>query len=236
MTFKHNFEINLQDIDFNKKIKNKSLLHALENTAAKHSDSIQRGLNDIMDNGETWVLLDWKMQVLDRPKYGDTLEVHTWVRSSKRVYSYRDFEVYVNGEKKVIGSSKWLLVDVNTLKPVKILEEWMEKYNPEPGKSAFDEEEFDKLKELEAYDEELIYPIRKSDIDINNHVHNLNYVDMVYEILQEEKDFNYIRISYKKEIKYEDKIKIMLKKENFKYHFLIKNVENDVVHAIIEMM
>ena len=228
MIFKH-------DIDSNKKIKNKALLQALENVASKHSDSIQKGVNDIIDDGVTWVLLDWKMQVLDRPKYGDVLEIHTWVRNSTKLYSYRDFEIYVNGEKRVIASSRWILVDKNTLKPIKLSEEIISNYKPEVDKNVFNEIEFEKLKELKEYDNELNYAIRKSDIDINNHVHNLNYIDMAHEILSEEKVFDNIRISYKKEIKYGDKIKVIVKVKDQKYYFTIKNIESGIVNAIIEM-
>lgn len=235
MIFKYNFEINLQEIDCNKEIKNKALLQALENISSKHSDSIQNGVSDIIDDGVTWILLDWKMQVLDRPKYGDVLEIHTWIRNSTKLYTYRDFEVYVNGIRKVIASAKWLLVDKTTLKPIRVSEEIISKYKPELDKNVFNEKKFDKLNELEEYDNELVYAIRKSDIDINKHVHNLNYIDMAYEILNEEKVFNNIRVSYKKEIKYEDKIKVMIKIENQKYYFIIKNIENGVVHSIIEM-
>ena len=235
MIFKYNFEINLQDINNNKEIKNKSLLQALENISSKHSDSIKNGVSDIIDKGETWVLLDWKMQVLDRPKYGDVLEIHTWTRNSTRLYTYRDFEIYVNGERKVIASAKWLLVDSKTFRPIKLTEDVMLKYQPELEKNVFNELEIEKLKELDEYNNEINYLIRKSDIDINNHVHNLNYIDMAYEILDDAKEFNNVRISYKKEIKYEDKIKVESNIIDKKYYFVIKNIENNITHSLIEM-
>lgn len=235
MIFKYNFDINLPDITPDKKIKNKSLLQALENISSKHSDFVQNGVGDIFNNGETWILLDWKMQVLDRPKYGDELEVHTWVRETTKLYSNRDFVIYVNGEKKVIASARWILVYNQTFRPMRITEEIISKYEPELNKNVFGEAEIEKLEEQENYDEEMDYAVRKSDIDLNNHVHNLNYIDMAYEILDVKEEFASVRISYKKEIKIEDKIKIMSKYLNNKYFIAIKNVQTGIIHALIEL-
>ena len=111
----------------------------------------------------------------------------------------------------------------------------MLKYQPELEKNVFNELEIEKLKELDEYNNEINYLIRKSDIDINNHVHNLNYIDMAYEILDDAKEFNNVRISYKKEIKYEDKIKVESNIIDKKYYFVIKNIENNITHSLIEM-
>ncbi len=50
--------------------------------------------------------------------------------------------------------------------------------------------------------------IRK-DIDINKHMHNLYYLDLAYEALPDEiynkRPFDYVRITYKKEIKLGEK-------------------------------
>lgn len=235
MIFKYNFEIGLENLNRENNVSNKSLLQFLENIASKHSDSIQSGVNSIMNQGITWVLLGWKLKVLERPKYGDILEIHTWVRNSTKLYSYRDFEIYINGEKKAIASSKWLLADKNTLRPLKITDEILSKYSPEVNKNVFGITEFDKLEEQELYEKQIPYPIRKSDIDINNHVHNLNYLDMAYEISDTEKEFDNVSILYKKEIKYNDEINIFLGKNENRYYFKIMDTANNTVNSLLEM-
>ncbi|MBO5561520.1 MAG: hypothetical protein J6A07_07680 [Firmicutes bacterium] len=209
MIFRHTFEAELSDINSKKQVKNKALLRFFENVAGRHSDSLHNGLNDIIDTGRSWVLLEWRLKVLDRPVYGEKLEVCTWVRNSTKLYSYRDFEIWSGGVKKVIGSSKWILVDINTLRPIKLTDELLDVYKPEPDKNVFGEAEFDKVKEPEAYESERAFAIRKSDIDINGHVHNLNYIDMAEEILPDDSEYDHVDIVYKKEIKYGDIIKIM---------------------------
>lgn len=234
MIFKHKFEFGLENINSEKKITNKALLQFLENCATKHADSIQDGVVDIIDSGITWVLIEWNLRVLDRPRYGDTLEIHTWIRNITKLYTFREFEIYVEGKLMAIASAKWLLVDINTLKPVKITDELVAKYQPELNKNAFGDEEFPKIVEQDAYEQEIDYYIRKSDIDINNHVHNLNYLDMAYEVL-DIKQVNNVRILYKKEIKYNDKIKVLGLVKNSKNYIKIYNLDDNSINALIEL-
>lgn len=236
MIFKKNFEIGLQDININRKIKNRYILSCLENIAAKHSDSINLGLNDLKNTGITWMLLDWKVEILKRPSYGDILEVSTWSRHANKCYAYRDFEIYVNGEKCIIATSKWVLFDINRKRPIRVEEEVISKYKPEIQKTAFDIIELEKMQEMEQYDKEFEYIIRKSDIDFNGHLHNLNYLDIVYEIFDENiynDEPNNIRICYKKEIKLGDKVICKYIKNNNKYHFIIGNEKSN--NAYIEL-
>ncbi len=234
MIYKQYTEAELSDINIDKRLKNKAILRYFENAASKHSDFVKNGVNNIIDTGISWVLLEWKMQVLERPKYGDVFEIHTWVRNSSKLYSYRDFELYVNGQKRVNGSSKWLLVDINTLRPKKITEELVCGYAPEQDKNVFGMPEFEKFTELSAYAQKMPYPIRKSDIDINGHVHNLNYLDMAYEILPYEKEFDYVGICYKKGIKYGDEVNILCTETDGNAYFRICGADNST-NALIEL-
>lgn len=212
MIFTHSFESGLADINNEKKVKNKSLLTYLENIAGLHADSVKNGLYDIIETGFTWVILEWKMQVIDRPAYGEKLDVHTWARNSGKFYCYRDFEVYCGGALKVIASSKWMAVDIKNLRPMRITDELISKYMPEPDKNVFGIEEFEKMKEQPAYDTQAACPVRRTDIDINGHVHNLVYLDMAYELLDgAEPDF--VEISYKKELHYGDDARVLCRRD-----------------------
>ena len=232
MIVKHTYESGLSDINNEKRVKNKALLTILENIAGLHADSVKNGLYDIIDTGFTWVLLEWKMIVRDRPKYGEKLEVHTWARNSTKFYCYRDFEIYANGVKKVIASSKWMVVDIKALRPMRITDELIAKYNAEPDKNVLGIEEFEKMKERPSYDGEIDFAVRKADIDINGHVHNINYLDMAYEILNEEKEPDQVFIFYKKEIKYGDGVKVAMTAEDGSR--FIKIYGESGVNALIE--
>lgn len=238
MIFKHKFEAGLKDINEKNEIKSKAILEMLENIAEKHSYSIGEGLNSVKKTGLTWMLLDWKVKMLKNPCYGDELELKTWSREAKKFYAYRDFEIYVNGEKVGIASSNWILIDIYNQRPARITDDFINKYEPEIDMKVFEEDNIEKMRELEEYEKVIEYKVRKSDIDINGHMHNLNYLDVVSEAIDDEdcnKSFKNIRVTYKKEIKLGEIVKCYSKKIDGAYYFAIKSYDDLVVHALIEL-
>ena len=81
-----------------------------------------------------------------------------------------------------------------------------------------------RLKEPKVYESEMPYRVRRSEIDLNGHVHNLCYLDFALEALPEDvyhnRDFHDIRITYRKEIGAEEKDVL------FKYH------NEDGIHTV----
>ena len=205
MIFKENFKIQLKDIGKENYIKNIGILEIFENIGTHHSDIAGHGPNTIEETGVSWVLLDWKLQVIKRPKYGQNLNVHTWARTIggeiKKTYTYRDFEVYDEENNLcIIGTSKWVLINVNTGRITKIDDNIIGKYEPE-DKNVFNIDELDKIKIPESFSNEITYKVNRRDIDINGHMHNLYYLDLAYEVLPEDvynkRPFDNVRIQYK---------------------------------------
>lgn len=233
MIYKHNFTVRVNDINIKQEMTNKAILECFENIASFQADEVGHGVKDIVKNKASWVILDWYMEVYKRPKYGDTIEVHTWAKPSNLKTSYRDFEVYVNGEKYVSATSKWALLSIIDKHVIEIDDDIQDLFGVEAAKSTFDTGNLPKLMEFDKYDEEQLVPIRKSDMDINGHMHNLNYLDLMNELVYKNEEINKIRIVYRKEIVVNDSIKVFRKRINDKIYFLIKN-ENGTVHCIIE--
>ncbi len=230
--FSTNYEIGVDNLDKNRYVNDKEIFRILENAFAKHSNSLKVGLEDIIKMGYTIVLLSWKLEINNRPKYKDKIKVNTWVKETSKMYFYRDFEIIINDDVAVKATSKWMLLDIKTFKPVMNLE-LIKKQNP-IDKDVFETRDIKRLKELDNYSKKLKYYIRKSDIDLNNHVHNLNYIDMALEVI-DDKYYSNIEIEYLKEIKYNDKISIMSEKINDKYYIKIYNETNNVTSALIEI-
>ena len=157
-----------------------------------------------------------------------------------KFYTYRDFEIYdEQGNLIIKASSKWVLLDIEKGKIVRIEPELMNKYEPEFDKEVFEKSEFDKINEPNEYQFETEYTVRRADIDVNNHMHNLNYIELANEALPEEVYkgalFNDVRITYKKEIKLGDTVKCKYAFQDDKHIVVVKSNDESVVHAIIEM-
>lgn len=240
MIVEQEYRIKLSELGKENKITNKALLGDLEDVGGIHSNIAGYGIMDIRNNNLSWVLLDWKLEIKRRPQYTEKIKIKTWSKISIKFYSYRDFEVYdENGQVIAIASSKWVLLDIKKGKIVKIDDAILKQYQPEPNKSVYDINIFDKLKEPNDYISEVEYTVKRSDIDVNHHMHNLNYLELANEALPEEiynkLEFNNVRISYKKEIKLGETVKCKYAFENDKHIIVIKDKNDSVLHAIIEL-
>ena len=105
MFVEQEYYVGYRDVNLSKELTNTSLLAFLENTAGKHSSKI----GNCFPKSHTWMLLAWKVQIYERPKFNDIIRVKTWSRKIEKFYAYRDFEIY-NKQNKIIAraSSKWI--------------------------------------------------------------------------------------------------------------------------------
>lgn len=240
MKFEKNYMVGIKDIGRNNQMTNYSFLSFLEEIACSHSELCGYGVNDVETKKKAWLLMDWKLKVLERPKYGEELHVKTWARPiGKHIFfTYRDFEVF-NKEKLVaIATSKWVLFDIETKRISKITNDIFSLYTPE-NQRVFEEKEILKVQEPQDRDFEVNYDVKRSDIDINNHMHNLNYLRVAYEVIPDEiyygKELINTRIMYKHQILYGDKIKCLYKKDGIKNIVTIKSDDEKILHAIVEL-
>lgn len=239
MIYKCKYIIGLTDVGMSNKITNKAILKVLENAGGMHSELVGYGLNSIEKTNLSWVLLGWKVKVINRPKYNTELNIHTWARDSNKISTYRDFEIYdENNNLLIIATSKWILVDLKKEKMAELTPDIIDLYQKEE-KSVFEERTISKIREPNYFSNKISYPILRSDIDINNHVHNIYYLDFAYEALPENiyknDECNNIEIMYKKQIKLGDTIICKYCKEENDYIISIKSEDDKILHAIVKL-
>ncbi|MBE5822288.1 MAG: hypothetical protein E7311_06880 [Clostridiales bacterium] len=237
MIYEEKMKTGIEDAGKNDLITNRTILRLLENIGGYQSDKVGYGLLDIKRNGVSWILLDWKVQVLKRPKYGENLLVRTWGRNPKKVTVGRDYEIYnENNELCIIGTSKWALIDIESKKIAKITQEVIDKYEIEE-QTVF-EEEIDKVNIPNEFTTTFTFKPQRRNIDVNGHMHNTHYLELAYETLPEEgyqeRPYNNFRISYKKEIKLEDTITCNYGYQDNKHIIVLKNQDN-IVNSVIEL-
>lgn len=236
MIYSSNYKIGLEDIGVNNKATNKALLAIMEDVAGLHSASVGYGVFEIESKKRVWMLLDWKIKVIKRPEYNEEIKAETWSRKIERLCAYRDFQLKdKDGNVIVIGTSRWLFIDTVRRRPIRLTEDITDLYESENDKMVFSEEIQDIKYEDYIFEKE--YAVQRRDIDMNNHMHNLSYLDMAYEILPQDiyknKIFDNVRIVYKKEIVYGENIKCYYSEYADKYIITVKS--EDKINAIIEL-
>lgn len=239
MFVEHKFYIGLSDINTKKELTNTCLLRYLEDVAGLHSEIAGYGVSDMNTTRKSWILLSWKVKVLNRPLVNDTLNIKTWSRCIDKFYAFRDFEVRNQYDEVIcIATSKWVFIDIDKGKLVKISDEVAQKYKPE-YKNVFEEHDLEKLKEPDNYINKTDFKITRNLIDINKHLHNIYYLDIAKEALPEEIalscELNNFEIMYKKEIKLGDTVKAIYSYENSFHYITIKSEDESIIHAIIRL-
>ena len=233
--------IRMSDIGYENRLSNKAIIRKLCDVACIHSDEAGTGISQMGENHLSWIVFNWKIEVLKRPFFNEKIHIKTWGRDNSKITTYRDYEIYnEKNELLVRATSKWGLIDVRTGKLVKITEEIIERYHQEKDKLAFENlREVEKIHEPNHFESKTEYEIKRSFIDLNHHVNNLYYLDIAYESLPFElynkQEFNNIEILYKREMKLGEKINCYYSHEENVEYVTLKSEDDSVLHAIIKL-
>ena len=240
MIFEHKVRVDISKVNANAEITNKGMLSLLENIACMHSDEAKFGIREIPITHLSWVQLNWRVKILRRLVYGEEVTIKTWARDATKITTLRDFEVIDKDGKTVcIATTKWTLTNIDTKGITKITEDMISKYNPDT-KIIMPDFEFKKLKEPENFTNEYVYTTQRRDIDVNKHMHNLNYLDLAFETLPDEvylnnDFFNNIEIMYKTAIRLGDVSKCLYTYEDGKHIVTIKSEDEKTLHCIVHL-
>lgn len=199
--FSKQYTINIYDIDSNYKCKYSSLMNYLWDVVVSQSDALGETHNGFVNNC-VWVLLKYDLNILEYPKFRDTITVETDIVGIKKLYGYRSFTIRNSkGHVIVSGLSTAILIDFDKRRPVKMSPEQVKIYGIEKElEEAFPLDDFIKL-ENPTYSKN--YTIRHSDIDANKHVNNVKYIEMAVDTLPKDLLNNYeistLKVLFKQE-------------------------------------
>ena len=154
------------DFDRDGKLAYEAILRILENTASRHSDSSGDDVIDGSRRGITWVLTDWRVEIVRRPQSKAPLQVATWVRDNAPVGRvFRDYTITdTSGTELVRAESRLILFDLRAEKIVRIDRERFASYQPEARSVFLDTAP--RLRAPAVFDTQTVLPLRRCDIEI----------------------------------------------------------------------
>lgn len=238
--FEKEFFIEFGDVGENNSLTAKGVLRFLQEIAVLASDKVGYGINNVDETHLVWILLNWKVQIFGNPIWNSKLKIRTWARSARKLYSYRDFEMFDENNNLIcIASSKWVLLNIETNSIERISNEIIEKYEY-IDKRVFPSDFVEKLEEPENIDNSFSYIVQRRDIDTNHHVNNLNYLDFAYNAIPDDvydsTSFKNIEIMYKKSAVYREELICLYSKTDENTHVVtIKSKDLSKLHAIVKL-
>jgi acyl-ACP thioesterase len=209
--------VNAYDVDLNNKLKLNSLFNYLQETASNQADKLNLGFNDLIVQDLGWVLSWAKVEISSFPGFGETIRVKTWPKCRYKLFSMRDF--IVTGDKdntffKV--STAWLMINVKT-KRITDIRNLIQQIYYRPDQIALNDfpEKLINSKERNVL---FTKKIRYTDLDINQHVNNTKYIELVLDSFSPEyhKSHNLqsLTISFNSESFYDDELEIRSSSDN----------------------
>ena len=234
--------VNAYDVDLNNKLKLNALFNFLQDAASSHAESLNLGFNDLIANDLGWVLSWVKVQIEEYPGFGETIKIRTWPKCRYKLYSIREFIIY-NSTGKVLYrvSTAWLLINVKT-KRITDIKNLPQQIFYQPDVYALNEYP-EKITPLNKKEIVFSKKIRYTDLDINQHVNNTQYIELILDCYSIEQHKNNhlkgLTVSFISESFYHDEIEISFAHEGFHEKFDViegvnKKSSKKVFQALVE--
>jgi acyl-ACP thioesterase len=211
-----------------------TMLTLLEETAAEHCLAIKHGLYDLIKQDIGWVLLSGIMKMERYPRYKEKITVKTWLSGYSAARGIRE-NLVLDEQERVIGRAKglWLFYNIKNKRPVRIFEEIKNRW------SLLNEESIKHniAEKIDAIDEFICakeFNVRHFDMDMNQHVNNIRYLQWVLEAIPETVADNYFLHSidgrFLAEARYGDRIMSLTNNNERDHSFshTIKTKENKI--------
>jgi len=147
----------------------------LQLTAAAHSEIGGISFSDMQEFDQAWVLSRMRVEIIELPKWKDTVTVKTWINTLENSRSVRALELYVNGRKLVGSETFWAVFNTKTRRPEQLALPYSH-FELFPENKATDES-FSKINVPGETELVCQKKVVLSDLDIVNHVNNVKYLE-----------------------------------------------------------
>lgn len=226
--------IRFSEVDHHETITLPGIINYFQDCSTFHSEDMGLGIDALKKKQKVWILSFWQVIVNRYPGMGEKVAVSTWSTGFQGLYGTRNFQMKdANQEVLAYANSIWVYMDMEKGRPAKPDPEEIEAYGVEP---ALDMEYASrKIRLPETVVEGPAFPVRKFQIDTNEHVNNCQYVEMALEALAEEIQVREIRVEYKKSARYQDIIVPKIAREENRTVVELCDTQ-DKPYAVVELM
>lgn len=183
--YRTNYKVRTADADKNGELKFSALLLMLQEAGSEHAEILKLGYAHLKDKNLGWALSKLALHVLEVPRWGERINIETWVSESSKIVTYREFLVSgADGRPLFKVRTQWVLFNTQKRRIERI--DLVKDLLDEKFEKACEEDFAEKLKPAQTRTLSAQMFALKNDIDMNCHVNNAVYLSWAFEALPEE--------------------------------------------------
>lgn len=183
LVFSRTYQVRPAEVDPQDRLTLPSFLDLFQDLAGQHADTLGFGMGAMFDAGTAWVLNRLVVETHPLPRTAEQIRLETWPSGLERVYAHRDLLAYdADGDIIARGTSRWLTIDVAKRRPLRINEALADRV-PQDRERALVPDDF-RIPRFEAAGSHIVL-VRFSDLDINDHAHNVQYARWFVEAMDD---------------------------------------------------
>lgn len=180
--YSESFNIRASEVDNDSDITIAAICELFQEVAGNHALQLNFDITDLHKKGLTWVLHRMDIQVKSFPKWRQKVTIETWPAAGDGLRAYRNYRILDEDQNElVVCLSYWMMINLKTRRPTRMTEEilntrFSDRDHTLPIKSS-------KISKLTNVDASKRIVVRKSDLDMNQHVNNARYMEWLIEAL-----------------------------------------------------
>lgn len=157
-----------------------TLCNYFQETAGNHATAYDLATDHLLAGGIAWVLARLQVEVDRYPAWREDITVETWPSALDGLYAQRDFTATdADGQILARATSQWFVMDVARRRPIRLPPAVAEIERPDRPHAL--EPDRAPLASLEVAECERLFSVRRHDLDLNQHVNNVRYVEWALE-------------------------------------------------------
>ena len=184
-TYRECFQVRSYETDTQGRLHVPILCRFLEEAAVEHAAILGVAVESLIESGVAWVLSRLHLEMERWPAADEEIVIETWPEAASRLITERRFEVLdLSGQRIGAVSTLWLVLDLERRRPVRLPSQVTDRLHehelgPEPRKFA-------DLVAPDPIEHELGFTVRRSDLDLADHVNNTSYVEWAIEAVSDD--------------------------------------------------
>jgi len=164
------------EVDMYGRVTVPNLCRYLQESAYYHAEHLGVGHSALSRQNKIWMLLGLAIRMNQYPKWNDTIQVQTWPSRNERIYYFRDYSILINDLPVGVATTKWIIVDLENRRPSRDKLDFHTDYN---AAEKVWPEALIKVPPVESEIVQRGYPVSFADLDVNEHVNNIRYIEWV---------------------------------------------------------